>query len=68
MLLDCPNISPQLVGIEKGQNESLVKRIFVFVQCVQFWDILLCILRTIKKQEKAPQETNHAEKMLLTAV
>ena len=59
---DCPSISPQLVGIEKGQNESPVKRIFVFVQCVQFCEIKLCILRTLKKQEKAPQETNHAER------
>lgn len=30
LLSDYPHISPHLVGIEKGQNESLVKRIFVF--------------------------------------
>lgn len=30
LLSDCPSISPQLVGIEKGQNESPVKKNFCF--------------------------------------
>ena len=65
---DCHNISPQLVGIEKGQNESPVKRIFVFVQCVQFFDISLCILRSVKSMKKHRKKPTTQKEMVLTAV
>ena len=52
-----------MVGIGKGQNESPVKRIFVFVQ---FFDISLCILRSVKSMKKHRRKPTTQKEMLLT--